>query len=133
MGLPKSVVAESELGAGPVGPVSLWPALFAAALGVGVGLAGNLVDADGISFAPGAIATALVLSPLAAMVGSQNVSFPFLHLPLAIGGLLFVPVEVLLLVWWKRSGRRAILFLTVLWTAQAYFQILHRLEVLLSV
>lgn len=73
-----------------------WPAVVAvSALGVGLGLCGDLLDGSASD-----LPTSLLLSPVAVTVGAFGVTIRELHLPLLIGGCLFWPGYALLCWFW---------------------------------
>ncbi|WP_224245534.1 hypothetical protein [Hyalangium gracile] len=99
-------------------------------LGVVVGLIGDLVG--GLESPGSKILGALMLSPLLVTVGGFSVTVPGLRWAFFIGGLVFWPVYFFSVWrWFRRPTWRGALFLTV-WTAQGYFQLLHRMAVVMS-
>jgi hypothetical protein len=107
-----------------------WPAVLAVAVGVALGFAGDLLDGRDLSASQ--VGAALLLSPLAGWTGPIAVTVPGLVLPLSIGAFLFLPVEVFLIVRWRRRGNLRYLIVLCAWTAQAYFQMVHRMDVMMS-
>ena len=99
--------------------------------GAVLGTLGDLIPGgQPVSFTLSNIATAWLLSPLAIWIGPAGVSVHALVPVLDVGGFLFWPVEVALILLSIKSPRRWLLFFVFVWTFQGYFQIVHRMAVL---
>ena len=99
--------------------------------GLVLGLVGDAV-AGGVDLSFGNLLLAVVMSPLLAVVGGGAVSLPGSEAFL-IGGLLFWPVWGLLAWRWLKKERSVWLgALIVAWSTQGFFQITHRLAMVMS-
>ena len=111
-----------------------WLTLLVVTLaGIAVGLAGDLVVAEG-PITRADLVGALVLFPLAVPLGGGF--FPFaksLNLFFAWGGLLFWPVYVLLAWRWLARGTPWLRLVVFLWCCQGFFGLVYRLHVIMSV
>ena len=117
--------------------------LFVSLLGVAVGVLADLQSTEPLSFPPrsaaalvGDVLVALLFAPLVTTVGGF-VAFRWLPLPLAllfgVFGWLFCPVYALLAWRWLKTGALGWLLLLMFWCVQGFFQVLHRMELVMSV
>jgi hypothetical protein len=121
----------------------LWGLLLGSLLGAGLGMLGDVVAVEPLYFPPRSVADwvghfigALILSPLAVPIGAAA-AFDWmphqLNLVVALFGLCFWPVYAVLAWRWMKTGAESVLIALVLWCVQGFFQVLHRLEVIMSV
>lgn len=99
--------------------------------GVGVGIAGDLLDPAAFEKPENAVSIGTVLvsilgSPAAIPLGAGAVTIQPLAPFLFGAGLVFYPVLATLAVFWLRGGRRWLCVAIFLWCAQGFFQLLHR-------
>ena len=100
-------------------------------LGLALGFIGDAVAGE-VDLRVSDLVAAVLMAPLLAVVGGRAVSGPAAE-AFVVEGLLFWPVWGLLAWWWLRKGRTALLAaLIVLWSAQGFFQPLHRLGLVMS-
>lgn len=105
--------------------------LLGTSIGVGIGIMGDfLVGNIPISF--GDIIISIVLSPFTVTFGGKAVTTTGLSSAFLIGGLLFWPIYALLARLWLRKGKLWILIVIVVWCSQGFFQVVHRLHMILS-
>jgi hypothetical protein len=100
--------------------------------GIGAGILGDLLAGD-LPITLAEIPSALVLSPLAVTLHGGNVSPASFATAFGIGGLLFWPVYFVLAWRWMRRGPAWLWLGIFVWTAQGYYQAVHRLHGLMSV
>ena len=98
--------------------------------GLLVGLSGDWLAGDiHVEFSD--VIVAVLLSPILATVGGRAVTAPFPTLWL-VGGLLFVPCWVILARRWLSHRTISALIVITLWSAQGFYQPMHRLAMVLS-
>ena len=105
--------------------------MVATAVGIGLGIAADFAVGAPLESMPPILAT-LLLWPVAVTVAGAATPLEALRPALLVGGILFPPVYGLLTWKWLTSGHRWALVALGAWTAQGFFQLLHRVEVLLS-
>jgi hypothetical protein len=95
--------------------------------GMILGLLADLF-AGGMQFELTDVALAVAMSPLLATIGGGAVSSTFL-----VAGLLFWPGWAVLAWFWLGRRRSAwVAFLIVAWSTQGFFQLLHRLALVMT-
>ena len=99
--------------------------------GLLIGVVGDVV-AGGVALSVDNVALAVVLSPILAAVGGRAVSIgnPEVFL---VGGILYWPIWGALAWRWLRHDSSVWLALGILaWSAQGFFQLVHRLAMVMS-
>jgi hypothetical protein len=102
----------------------------ATGFGVAFGVVADFV-VGGVHVSLGDVALAVLLSPLVVTIGGRAVASSFSTVFL-IGGLLFWPVWALLTWRWLVTRRMAFAVMIAMWSAQGFFQVLHRLAMVMS-
>lgn len=98
--------------------------------GMVLGLVADVV-AGGVELSPGNIVLAVIMSPLLAAFGGGAVSAA--GAAFQLGGLFFWPVWGLLGWRWLKKEKTAWLAALILaWSTQGFFQLLHRLAMVMS-
>ena len=108
------------------------PFLMATIAGIAVGLWGDHV-AGGVEISTGRVAIAMLLSPVVVTVGGRAVDAPGLTIWFMMGGIAFWPGYLGLAWLWFRRGVPFLWILAFLWTCQGFFQLMHRLDQVMSV
>lgn len=99
--------------------------------GIAVGVGADYLAGD-VKITLGSVVLALLLSPVVVPFGGKAVVPGFLASGFLLGGLLFWPVYIYL-VWRSFAKRDSYDWLWILgWCAQGFFQIVHRLELVMS-
>ena len=106
--------------------------LAATAAGIAFGVAGDFAAGDETISAT-ELATALLLSPVPVTVAGASVTIKWLQPFFLVGGFLFLPIYFLCARHWMKSGKMWLLGALCVWTAQGYFQLVHRFFALMSV
>lgn len=104
--------------------------MVATGTGLTVGIAADFV-VGGVPASVGDVVLAVVLSPLLAAVGGRAVDSSHSSL-FFIGGLLFWPVWALLAWRWFVTRQMPVAVMIALWSAQGFFQLLHRFAMVMS-
>lgn len=99
--------------------------------GLIIGLMGD-VASGGVDLSTSNLVGAIVLSPLLVVVGGLAVGEGVVSELFLIGGLIFWPVWALLSWRWLKLRSAWVGALIVLWSAQGFFQLLHRLALVMS-
>lgn len=104
--------------------------MLATATGLAVGIAADFM-VGGVPSSFGDVALAVVLSPLLAAIGGRAVDSSF-STGFFIGGLLFWPVWAFLAWRWFLNRQLPIVVMVAVWSAQGFFQLLHRFAMVMS-
>lgn len=104
--------------------------MVATGVGLAVGIAADFA-VGGVPSSFGDVALAVVFSPLLAAIGGRAVDSSFSTL-FFIGGLLFWPVWAFLAWRWFRNRQLPVAVMIAVWSAQGFFQLLHRFAMVMS-
>lgn len=106
--------------------------VFATLTGVAFGVVADWIAGGVVVDAP-RVAAAMFLSPVLVVVGGAMVDAPGWEPAFTLIGLLFWPVYALLVWRWFRTSRPAFALLLAVWSSAGFFQLLHRLDCVMSV
>lgn len=110
-----------------------WILALSTLIGICIGVVGDYTAGDDLSPSLKDVPVALLLSPLVVTLGGRTVTTTGLANAFLVGGLLFWPVYLVLAWLWLKRRVPWIWLAVILWCAQGFFQVLHRLAAIMSV